>query len=230
MFGKRKTPGQDDSTSQTGEHSSEGGDAATAQAEGPAGRQATRRALDPIGAPSRRAEARAAPAGANEGRKLVVGREISLTGEINKCEKLVVEGEVEADLKDCLSLEIADSGLFRGAAVVEEAEISGRFEGELTARSRLYVRATGRVNGKIRYADLEIERGGRIAGTVDVMDGERAEAEAEEEDAAEADQPEAGKESEASAPGSASASSGNGDARAAGGGGAPDQRRLQLDR
>ncbi len=190
MFGKRKTPGQDDSTSPTGEHAEETGEAAAAQPESPAGRHTPRRALDPIGAPSRRAEPKAPPAAAGEGRKLVVGREISLTGEINKCEKLVVEGEVEADLKDCLSLEIADTGLFKGAAVVQEAEISGRFEGELVARTRLYVRATGRLNGKIRYADLEIERGGRIAGTVDVIDGELAEAETAAEEPAEAAQPE----------------------------------------
>ncbi len=190
MFGKRKTPGQDDSTSQTGEHSDETGEAAAAQPEGQAGRHTPRRALDPIGAPSRRAESKAAPAAATEGRKLVVGREISLTGEINKCEKLVVEGEVEADLKDCLSLEITDTGLFKGAAVVEEAEISGRFEGELVARARLYVRASGRLHGKIRYADLEIERGGRIAGMVDVIDGELADSEPAAAAPAEAQQPE----------------------------------------
>src|SRR5689334_12639737 len=34
-------------------------------------------------------------------RKLIVGREISLSGEINSCDKLIVEGSVEANLQNC---------------------------------------------------------------------------------------------------------------------------------
>ena len=34
-----------------------------------------------------------------EVRKLIVGREISLSGEITSCDKLIVEGSVEANLK-----------------------------------------------------------------------------------------------------------------------------------
>ena len=164
--------------------------------EGAPGRAQARRAAEPLGAP-RRAEGRAesrerAPsptATENEGRKLVVGQGIRLSGEIKKCEKLVVEGEVQANLKDCLTLEIAETGLFNGAAIVDEAEISGCFEGELNAKHRLYVRSTGRILGTIRYADLEIERGGKIAGTVDVTESELVEAPIEAEE--EAGEPEA---------------------------------------
>src|SRR3954471_11750229 len=34
-------------------------------------------------------------------RKLIVGREISLSGEITSCDKLIVEGSVEANLQNC---------------------------------------------------------------------------------------------------------------------------------
>ncbi|MGF1610565.1 MAG: polymer-forming cytoskeletal protein [Kiloniellales bacterium] len=103
------------------------------------------------------------------GRKLVVGHGIRLAGEIKKCETLVVEGHIEADLNDCSSLEINQSGEFLGSAVVDAAEISGRFDGSLTVRGRLLLRASGELRGTIRYADLEIERGGRIAGDVDLL-------------------------------------------------------------
>ncbi|HVB17602.1 MAG TPA: hypothetical protein VNF04_13790, partial [Stellaceae bacterium] len=36
-----------------------------------------------------------------EARKLIVGREISLSGEITSCDKLIVEGSVEANLQNC---------------------------------------------------------------------------------------------------------------------------------
>jgi cytoskeletal protein CcmA (bactofilin family) len=63
-------------------------------------------------------------------------------------------------------MEIAESGLFRGDAFSEQAEIRGRFEGELVVRKRLLIRASGHVSGTISYGEIEIERGGKVLGTV----------------------------------------------------------------
>jgi cytoskeletal protein CcmA (bactofilin family) len=106
-----------------------------------------------------------------ESKKLIVGKDIILTGEIRACDRLMVEGRVEASLEDCHSIEIAETGLFKGAAEIDVAEISGRFEGNLVARQRLSVRATGRVVGSVRYGELEVERGGVISGEVENLDG-----------------------------------------------------------
>ena len=100
-------------------------------------------------------------------RQMIVGREISLKGEITHCDRLLIEGSIEANLSDCRDVEIAESGLFKGAASIESAEIRGRFEGTLTVRGRLFTRATGLVLGTIRYGQIEVERGGRIAGDVE---------------------------------------------------------------
>ncbi len=104
-----------------------------------------------------------------EERKLVVGREISLSGEIKACEKLIVEGQVQADLQDCKLLRISESGLFKGTAVVDEADIRGRFEGDLTVQVHLELRATGRIEGNLRYAGLQIERGGKVIGAMEEL-------------------------------------------------------------
>lgn len=109
------------------------------------------------------------------GKRLIVGEGIRLSGEISSCDRLVVEGEVEVTLNDTLALEIARGGRFTGGCEVEEADISGTYEGDLTVRKRLCVRATGRITGTIRYAQLELERGGQIAGNVSVISPERAE-------------------------------------------------------
>jgi cytoskeletal protein CcmA (bactofilin family) len=101
-----------------------------------------------------------------EQRRLIVGREISLTGEITSCERLIVEGSVEANLTNCREVEIAESGMMKGTAAIEEAEIRGRFEGNLTVRKRLYIRATGKVTGTVRYGQLEVECGGQVSGDV----------------------------------------------------------------
>ena len=49
-----------------------------------------------------------------QGKKLIVGREICLTGEISACDTLVVEGRVEAELSDSRTIEIAETGVFKG--------------------------------------------------------------------------------------------------------------------
>jgi cytoskeletal protein CcmA (bactofilin family) len=112
--------------------------------------------LRPIGDPARRAEAAAPPAATPtpspglpsrreaELRKLIVGREISLAGEITSCDRLVVEGSVEANLANCRDIEISDTGVYKGSASIEEAEI----------------------RGPVRYGQIEIECGGQISGDV----------------------------------------------------------------
>lgn len=117
----------------------------------------------------------------SEAKKLTVGREISLSGEITSCDTLVVEGEVRANLKNCRTLEIAKSGSYRGDAEINVADIAGDFEGALTVIDRLILRSTGRIMGTIRYREIEIERGGQIAGTIELrnrtdgVDTEKAE-------------------------------------------------------
>jgi len=105
-------------------------------------------------------------------RRLIVGREISLSGEITSCDKLIVEGSVEANLQNCHDVDIAESGLFKGSATIDEIDVRGRFEGNLVVRKRLFIRATGRVSGTIRYGQIEIECGGQISGDIQAQSGE----------------------------------------------------------
>jgi cytoskeletal protein CcmA (bactofilin family) len=102
----------------------------------------------------------------DEMRQLSVGRGITLSGDITSCEKLSIEGSVEANLINCRALAIAESGLFKGSTSIEEAEVRGRFEGDLTVRKRLLIKSTGRVSGTVRYGQIEIENGGQISGDV----------------------------------------------------------------
>ena len=106
-----------------------------------------------------------------DGNRLVVGRDIRLSGEITACDKLVVEGHIEVHLKDARVIEVSQTGYFKGNADVEEADISGNFEGELIARDRLVVRSGGRISGTIRYGRIVIESGGEISGDMQTLDG-----------------------------------------------------------
>ena len=128
--------------------------------------EVTRRRPDFPGGPLRDIQS---VAGNESGNKLIVGRDIVLNGQIMSCDQLVVEGQVEAELENSQSIEISETGFFKGSAVIEEATISGKFEGELTVRGELTIRSTGRVEGEIRYGKLCIETGGQIVGTVEAL-------------------------------------------------------------
>lgn len=113
----------------------------------------------------------AAPAPSDSGKRLIVGQGISLSGEITACDRLVVEGNCQVTLNETRAIEIAETGKFtNGKAEVEEAEISGIYEGELTVRNRLLIRSTGRVKGTVRYGEIEVERGGRLSGSVSMLE------------------------------------------------------------
>jgi len=97
-------------------------------------------------------------------KRLIVGHGISLNGKIASCDRLVIEGNVEAELENCHTIEVAESGTFKGTAEIAGAEISGQYEGKLTVRETLVIRSTGRVTGTVRYGRLQIEDGGEING------------------------------------------------------------------
>jgi len=102
----------------------------------------------------------------DEGSKLIVGPNIKLKGsEITDCEILVVEGRVEASMNS-RDIRIAEGGVFSGKAEIDVAEVRGVFDGEITARKRLVIYATGKVSGTIRYGSMMIEEGGTLSGDV----------------------------------------------------------------
>ncbi len=125
----------------------------------------------------------APPAAAPDGDgRLVVGARLRVKcAEVQDCDSLLVEGSLEAALSARL-LRIAEHGVFKGTAQVDQAEVRGLLEGRLTVRERLVVHATGRVSGQIRYGKLVIEEGGSVSGELATLDpGAPAQATGEDE-------------------------------------------------
>jgi cytoskeletal protein CcmA (bactofilin family) len=126
-----------------------------------------RRSIDLPSAPGRHAST---PQRHNsEGKRLVVGRDISLSGEIKACDSLIVEGSVEATLENSRFLEVTEGGVFIGTVVIDEVVIAGYFEGAITARERLTIKSSGRIKGNVKFKQIEIELGGEIDGDLHVL-------------------------------------------------------------
>lgn len=135
----------------------------------PAAPSAAMAAMRPVAPAATQASApQPAPAlkSSNTKRVLTVGPDIQMKGEITTCDRVVIEGVVDATMKDVHTVELAQSGSLKGTAEVEDAEISGVFEGDLVVRGRLIIYSTGRVSGNITYGEIEIERGGQLSGSI----------------------------------------------------------------
>ena len=122
-------------------------------------------APEPVPAPEGRVEEGA-------GSKLIVGPNIKLKGvEIEDCDTLVVEGRIEATMVS-RAIQIAERGSFAGKVDVDVAEVRGSFQGELTARKKLVIHASGRVAGKIRYGKMLVQEGGEMSGDVAALNAQ----------------------------------------------------------
>jgi cytoskeletal protein CcmA (bactofilin family) len=116
------------------------------------------------------AAADAAPTGEPKGSKLSIGPNINLKGvEISNCDVIVIEGNVDATINSKV-MEIGQPGRLNGTAIIDVAEIHGEFSGELTARAKLVVHATGRVTGTVRYGRLVVAEGGMVSGELKQLD------------------------------------------------------------
>lgn len=99
-------------------------------------------------------------------KQMIVGYGITVEGRIDNCDRLILDGNMNCQLSDLKFLIISDSGYFKGKGHVQEAEISGRFEGELIVDGHITIMENGQVDGKITYKSIEIKPGGRFTGEI----------------------------------------------------------------
>lgn len=111
---------------------------------------------------------------AGRGRKLIIGEGINLSGQIESCDHLIVEGTVEAELRGAQMLEIFESGVYYGTGEIDQATIAGRFEGDITVSGRLVVKSSGVIVGSVSYGELAVEAGATIDGKIAPLSGAAA--------------------------------------------------------
>jgi cytoskeletal protein CcmA (bactofilin family) len=167
LFGRRDTPRS------TPSMPSAANQPAATPAIVPSARPGDPRVATPAPANASTNAAASTPATAKEegagGSKLIVGPNIKLRGvEIDNCDTLVVEGRVEATMVS-RAIQVAEHGAFSGKVDVDVAEIRGEFQGEMTARSKLVIHASGRVSGKIRYGKMLVQEGGEMSGDIGAL-------------------------------------------------------------
>jgi cytoskeletal protein CcmA (bactofilin family) len=99
----------------------------------------------------------------------VLGKDVTVTGEIRSHEPLIIEGEVEGtiDVAGHL-LTIAPNGKVRASVKAKEIDVLGSLQGNVEGADKIYIRNGARFVGDIHARGIVIEDGGFIRGKVDL--------------------------------------------------------------
>lgn len=96
---------------------------------------------------------------------LRIGSGVIANGEMQVPESAFVAGEVKGKL-NAQHVDLESSAKLEGEVSAQTIEVSGKAEGKISAREFLSIQPGGKVQGEIEHGDLEVQRGGSIAGNV----------------------------------------------------------------
>jgi cytoskeletal protein CcmA (bactofilin family) len=99
----------------------------------------------------------------------VIGKNITITGDISATEDLVVEGRILGQIQLNESrLTVGEDGYAQSQITAREVVISGRVDGQIVATERVELRHTAQVAGDITAPRLIIHQDAVIKGSVDL--------------------------------------------------------------
>ncbi len=96
---------------------------------------------------------------------LRIGNGVIANGEMQVPGSAFVAGDVKGKL-EAQHVELESSAKLEGELSAQTVEVSGKAQGKITAREFLSIQPGGKVQGDVAHGDLEVQRGGSIAGTV----------------------------------------------------------------
>jgi cytoskeletal protein CcmA (bactofilin family) len=101
--------------------------------------------------------------------RAVLGKDVTVTGQIRSQEPLVIEGEVDGSIDaGGHLLTIAPNGSVRASVKAKEIDVQGSLEGNINGADKIYIRNGAQFVGDIHARGLVIEDGGFIKGKVDL--------------------------------------------------------------
>ena len=101
--------------------------------------------------------------------KVVIGHGVSITGEIKKADEVQIDGEADVTMKTD-NLVIGVTGDCKGDIETHNADIWGKFDGDIKASGTLTIQEQGKASGKIEYQNLQIKLGGQVSGDIKLSD------------------------------------------------------------
>jgi cytoskeletal protein CcmA (bactofilin family) len=105
----------------------------------------------------------------------IIGKGMTIKGEIRSKESLHVDGEVEGNLymSDC-RLSVSREGRLGANVKAREIELMGVAQGDLEATSKITIRKGARLIGDLRAPGIPIEEGAYVKGKIEIVNGPEA--------------------------------------------------------
>ena len=94
----------------------------------------------------------------------LIGTNITVTGNIEASVDLMIEGQVNGDVR-CSTLILGENSTIKGNIFAERTRVSGTVEGSIETRD-LAIESTGHVQGDVIYARLKVATGGVVDGSM----------------------------------------------------------------
>ena len=104
---------------------------------------------------------------ANEG-PCVIGRAITIRGNLSGSEDLMVEGRIEGSVSLKNHLSIEETGVVEADIDVEDLTVRGEMKGDINAAQSVSITTNARVVGNVRAPRVIIEDGARFRGHIDM--------------------------------------------------------------
>lgn len=95
----------------------------------------------------------------------LVGEEAYFHGVLAAKGSLRVEGVVEGDITDAVTVDIGKKGRVKGNVAAESLSVAGVLEGDVVCTRYIEVLAGGKLSGNIRTPRLKIEEGAMFDGS-----------------------------------------------------------------
>lgn len=98
----------------------------------------------------------------------IVGPGMKVVGDCETDGTLRIEGAVQGTVRAAKAVVIGRDGLVIGDVITQDAVISGRVEGSVTAESRLELQASCQIDGEVYTPRLQLEEGAVFNGSVNM--------------------------------------------------------------
>ena len=100
--------------------------------------------------------------------KTIIAEDIEITGNIKSASQIQFDGKLNGDLNCVGAAMLGKTAIVKGNIIAESVIISGSISGNITAKDRIEMKSSAKVQGDIRAKRLTVEDGVTFIGKSEV--------------------------------------------------------------
>lgn len=108
---------------------------------------------------------------ATRGQSNRIGKSTDITGDVISKSDFRIDGKLNGSVETSGKIVIGTSGVIVGKVICENADIEGRFQGELLVSNLLTLKSTAIIEGEVTVSKLSIEPGATFNATCTMKTG-----------------------------------------------------------